>query len=244
MKQLLLGGVLTLVLLSLSATTVHADFVYYVSVNTSALSTNNNLTAPFGIDFELTSGGVAATNTATLSNFNFGGVNPNPIGSPSSIGAAPNTLAPNVSGSLASTVTLEVDNATNFFADFNQGFNPGNTFSFQVDLTTNGSASSPDTFTFSLLENYGNLVTSQGIVLSNGTTIPTTDQLASSLVTIAITSNPSPQVFAGAPGTSLPSPTVTSVPEPRTLILFSIGFLVLAVRVRWQHRYGPVTASC
>jgi hypothetical protein len=70
MKQKLLGGVFALALLSLSATTSQADFIFNVSVDTSGLS--SNYTAPFGIDFQLISGGSAPSNTVTISDFNFG----------------------------------------------------------------------------------------------------------------------------------------------------------------------------
>ncbi len=220
MKRNLLGFLLALALVSLSATAVHADYIFDVSVDTSGLSAN--YTAPFGIDFQLFSGGNASGNTATISNFAFGGGSPVPPAS----GLNPSNPP---SGDLSSTVVLNTSPSLGL-ADFNEGFTPGTTLTFRVDLTTNVGTPNPDSFTFYILQSYSP---------NNGTPIPTTDTFASSLITVDITSSTPPvQVFAGLNGVP-PAPTITpltSVPEPASLSLFVLGLGTLAAGRRWQRR--------
>jgi hypothetical protein len=73
------------------------------------------------------------------------------------------------------------------------------------------------------------------------TAIPSDDLSgANTLVTLDITSsNPSPHSFAATDSsgnTVLAAPDVSSVPEPRTLILFALGLAGLAVAGGWQRR--------
>jgi hypothetical protein len=218
MRKKFLGGLLTLLLLLLSTLPAQADYVINVSVNTSGLS--GNYTAPFGIDFELLSGGAASGNTAVISNINLGG------GSP--VGTPGNLFGTGIStGDLGTSVTLGTSPSLGF-ADFNQGFTPGSTLSFKVDLSTNP-GSTPDSFSFYILESYS---------LNNGTPILTTDALASSLVSVDLSSStPAAQAYAGVNGVPpLPSVTpLTSVPEPASLTLFAIGLVGLAAGRRRQR---------
>jgi hypothetical protein len=125
-----------------------------------------------------------------------------------------------------------------FFNDFNQGFTPGSTLSFQVDLTTQLGTPTPDSFAFYILQNYS---------ANGGTPIPTTDTFASSLVSVDITSsNPSTiQAFAGINGIP-PTPTITPltspVPEPSSLTLFALCLATLAAGHGWQRRRRDVAA--
>jgi hypothetical protein len=229
MKKYLFEGAFTLVLLLLGTRTVRADFIFNVSVNTSGLSNDSSLSGPLGIDFELISGGSATTHTATISDFNFG--------SGGSANGSPSSLGGNVIGSLASTVTLTA-NSVSFFNDFNQGFTPGSTLSFQVDLTTNVGTPTPDSFAFYILQGYSP---------NSGIPIPTTDNLASSLVSVDITSSDlTVQAFGGTNGDP-PSPDVTPVtspvPEPTTLPLFALGLATLAAGRGWQRRRGTKVRS-
>lgn len=212
MKRNLLGSVVALTLWLLSTTTLHADYIFNVSVDTSNLS--SVLTGPFGIDFQLIQGDGSVVNTATISNIDLGGG--------TAVGAAQLT---NSLGSLASGVTL---NDSNFFSDFNQQLTPGSRLSFTVDLTTNVSTTAPDEFSFALLQNYG--TTSQG-------NIPTTAPGgAGTLIAVNLTSS-SPTIlsYGGLSGDPLP-PQASAVPEPSTLALSVISLASLGLAAGWRRR--------
>ena len=214
MKKLLLASVIALALLSLSATTGHADFIFTVSVNTSGLINDSSLTGPFGIDFQLVQGDGSVINTATISNINLG-TGGAAVGSPS---------LTNSMGSLTNGVTLD---DSNFFSDFNQQFTPGSSLTFTVDLTTNVGATAPDEFSFAILQNYGT---------ANVGEIPTTDPSGlNTLITVNITSStPSIMSYGGTDGDP-PAPQVNVVPEPSTLMLTLTGLLGFA-GAAWRRR--------
>jgi hypothetical protein len=208
---------------------VRADYIIAVSIDTSKLSSDANLTGPFGIDFELTSGSKDSGNTATIGGFNFGG---------GSSSGPSDSLGGIESGSVSSTVTLGVNNTTTPFSDFNQGFTPGSTLSFQVDLTTNTPASSldtPDTFTIYLLSSYSP---------NGGTPIPTTDSINYTLLTGAITSSTPSIVTYGGTNPNDPITTDAAVvdavatPEPGTLVLSLLAFGSLAGAAAVGKRRG------
>ena len=201
-------GVMAASWLLATAALVRADSVFTVTVNTTALQ--GNASAPFQIDFLLTDGSGTndGNNTATVTGFAFGG------GAPS--GTA--TTSGGVTGDLASTVTL-VDNS--FFNNFQQSFTAGSTLSFNVDLTTLLDAgSTPDAFSFYILDN-------------TGSNIPTSD-IAGSLLTANINSaTPTSTQFVGTGAYARISAVVTSggttVPEPSTLLLLGSAVGVLFI---------------
>ncbi len=204
--------VVLLIALVASVGSAHADAVFTVNLNTSALM---GLAGPFAVAFQLTDGSALgdANNTATITNFAFGGG--------SAAGCPVNcTLTGGASGDMTGTVTLT---DSDFFNSFAELFTVGSTLSFQVDLTTNVDGGGiPDAFAFSLLD--------------NGNSIPTLDPLgADSLLSVDIDSaNPAILTWAtdttrttislAAPeiGTP-PSPPQPSLPQPGTLLLIVTG---------------------
>lgn len=213
----ILGGLAALLLWSVNAARVQADYFVNVNVDTSGLA-SSNLTSPFGIGFDMFSGGVASGNTATISNFQFG-TGGSPTGSSFTAG--------NAGGSLAAGITVGVDLQTSF-SYFDQGFTPGSTLSFRVDLTTNV-GSTPDSLSFFLIQNYapGSLFTGSngGNGTTPSTTVPTTDPTgANNLYFIQITANaPTVDMYA--------LPSVSAVPAPSSWVLLLSAVAALAVTV-------------
>jgi hypothetical protein len=219
-KKHILGGLAALLLWSVSAAMVQADYIVNVSVDTSKLA-SSGLTSPFGIGFDMISGGVASSNTATISNFSFG-TGGSATGSSFTSGTA--------GGSLTAGITIGVDPSISPFSYFDQGFTPGNTLSFKVDLTTNV-GSTPDSLSFFLIQNYapGSLLPGGGNG-ANGTTpsttIPTTDPTGSNNVSfIQITAN-----AATVDNYSLILPTA-AVPAPPSLVLLLSAVATLGAAV-------------
>jgi hypothetical protein len=205
--------------LALSLTPAQANLMFNVNLDTTPLV--GNAAGPFSLDFQLISGGWGATNTATLSHFNFGGGSDS--GSPTLIGDA--------SGDLSGAVTLT---DSTFFNEFFQPFIAGHSLSFDVNLTTQvASGPTPDAFSLAILD-------------SAGAEIPTTS-FSDALMLIDINSlNPAIQTFAGDSsvpgGIALSAPTITSVPsapgtvpEPGTLLLVLMGLGGWAL-AQWRLR--------
>jgi hypothetical protein len=211
------------------APSVHADTINFtVTLNTSPLIAS--LAGPFSLAFQLVdgSGGSSgdANNTATLSNFNFwGGA---PTGSPIPFGGA--------SGDLTGTVTLT---DSDFFNALIQGFTPGSTLSFLVNLTTNVDlGGTPDAFAFSMLD-------------SSGSAIPTLDpSFADTLLTINIDSanpliltyatDPNRSTVGGSAFITMDAPVVgapgpTPVPEPSSLMLICTGLFGVTIAA-WRKK--------
>jgi hypothetical protein len=118
---------------------------YAVTIQTAPLASSSlSGNGPFSLDFAITYGGQSAGNTATINNFSFGG------------GAATGTpiLTGNAAGSLSSAVTLS-DSSSSFYNDLNQTFSPGTTVSFDVTLSDNPSAQTPDELAIAILDNTG-----------------------------------------------------------------------------------------
>jgi hypothetical protein len=205
-RQLSTSWVLLLVALLASAGPAWADVIFTVNVNTTPL-----VGGPFAVAFQLNdgSGSGDANNTATISNFTFGG------GSASGCPANCTTTG-GASGDMTGTVTLT---DSSFFNSFAEQFTAGTSLSFQVDLTTNLDAGgTPDAFAFSILD--------------NGVSIPTLDPLgADTLLSVDIdAANPAILTYATDPSRtniSLEAPVIgtppSSVPAPGTLLLIITG---------------------
>ena len=174
------------VLATATLTPARADSVFTVTLNTAPLTALPGSSAgPFGLAFQLVDGSGAsdANNTATISNFQFGG---------GSAAACPSscTAFGGVTGSALSSIVLT---DTAFFSALAETFTPGSSLSFQVDLTTNVDAgATPDLFAFSLLD-------------ANGASLPTLDPLgANTLVSVNIDSA-NPLVLSYGTDSSLPT---------------------------------------
>jgi hypothetical protein len=208
------------------------DQIYTVTLDTSQLATN--YTGPFGIDFELV--GSNGT-TVTISDISFGaGGNVVP-------GAF---LTGGVSGDLGSSVVL--NDSSNFFNDFNQGFAPGTTLTFTVDSTDvpplPGSNTAPDNFSIVIFSGYSGAVYTD-VSGPGGMTIPTIDPSgADTFVNINANGSPGSNSYAGysSLGGDIPV-TVTpgsAVPEPSSGVAMLLGVAGL-LGFCWQHnRDAPV----
>jgi len=232
MKNYVLGGVFALALWALSATTTRADLIFTVTMDISALT---DYTGPYGIAFDMISGGSASSNTATISDFTFGGATM----------AEPTYTMGNVSGDLAANpsagITLEVD-PVNSFAYFDQGFTSGSTFttlSFQVDLTTNP-GSTPDTLAFLLVQNY-----TPGGLFSGSSTPILTPALDSSFFDVSIGPGATPVTYSSSAG-DISAPTITpavAAPEPSTLMLSAISLASFGLAAGWKRLRRRVAAA-
>ena len=140
----LLQGLIISAFFFLEAPICRANLVLVFDVNLDTSGLIGHPAGPFSIDFQLNdgSGNFAGVNTATISNFMFGG------GSPS--GTA--HLFGGAKGSLSTGVTLTDSSA--FINEFFEPFTPGSFLSFTVSLTTNVDPGlTPDAFSFSILDN-------------------------------------------------------------------------------------------
>lgn len=183
------------------STTTNAA-VYHITVDTSALSAPAVAgSAPFSLDFQFNNGVLLGNNTATVSNFNFGGG--------SALGSA--TAFDGAAGSLGSSITF--DN-TSAFQELFQAFTPGSTLSFDISLTQNVDGLTPDAFAFSILDN-------------NTANIPTDAAFGDDTLLHADITTTDPLTLAQlnlASGTGdFADVKLTAVPEPG----FALGGLVL-----------------
>jgi hypothetical protein len=180
-----------------------ALLTYHVDVNTAPLI--GDAAGPFAFDFLLNdgSGTLAVPNTVTISDFSFGGGNS--LGDPSLFGGA--------TGSLTSSIQLTDD--VKFTNELFQSFTPGNTFSFDVSMTTNvDPGPAPDAFAFAILD-------------KNSVNLPTTG-LGDSLLLVNINSATlgvgDVQTFATTSPAGV-TVTASAVPEPPATVLVGAGVL-------------------
>lgn len=202
-----------------------ADAIFTVTLDTSLLTALPASSAgPFSLAYQLTdgSGSNDANNTATISGIQFG--------AGGSAGACPSACSAfgGASGDAGSSIVL-TDSA--FFNAMLQGFTPGDTLSFLVDLTTNvDSGATPDVFSFDLLD-------------GSGGSLPTLDPSgADSLLTVTLDSA-SPAILAygsdlgrpanGGVTVSLSAATIgtpkSAVPEPNTVGLLGMSIAALLI---------------
>ena len=206
-------GSLLLLALAASGGSAHANMIYTVSMDTSAISG----AAGYALAFQLNDGsGQAvgdANNIVMLTDFDFGGGSAGGCGVPGncqSLGGA--------SGDAASVAGVTL-NDSDFFNSLAQRFTPGNSLSFTLDLTTNVDAGgTPDAFGFS--------------ILLDGTPLSTQDASgADTFLSFNIDSaDPTLESFATAIGAPvmLDAPTFVQVPEPGSLPLMAVGLAGLA----------------
>ncbi|QOY89165.1 NF038129 family PEP-CTERM protein [Paludibaculum fermentans] len=182
--------------------------VILVSIDTTPLMTG--VTGPYSIEFQLVDGDGIANNTVTIDSFTFGG------GSAS--GAA--TVLGGVTGDLSSSVVM---NDTSFFNTFYQPFVPGNLLAFQVTVTGNYVAPTPDGFSFAILN---------GSLLEVSTT-----GMANELVFVDLKTPPVISQYQGIavgddPVLGAATADFQGVPEPSTGLICLVGLGLLALRAR------------
>jgi len=190
--------------------------VFDISLDTASLV--GHPAGPFYVYVEFTDGsGVGdANNTATLSNFTFGGGSA--LGNPLVFGGA--------AGSLEAGVSIT---DTSFVSVFGEQFAPGLQLSFTLGLTSNDdSGGTPDGVTLFLLDNSGVPIPT---LAPAGDYFLTAGLGSGGTVFVEYGSDPSRAPSSGDP-VSVPAPTITpesSVPEPSTLCLLGGAVFAMAV---------------
>lgn len=177
---------------------------FTVSLDTSALAGLGD----FALDLQLIDGDGVANTTLVLRDFTFG------AGSPSGLPA----LAGGASGSLSTGLTLR---DTAFLNRAAQGFTPGATLAFLLEVSGSSNPLSPDYFTMALLGPDEVEVPTLGFV--------------EELLSHALVAGEAPLSFGtdlDRTNLNVPAPTVTAVPEPATALLVLTGAALIGVRRR------------
>jgi hypothetical protein len=219
-------GSLSLALMLGIVPLAHADIAYDISLNTAALI--GHAAGPFSLNFQLNdgSGGGDGNNTATLSNFQFGGGSA--AGAPSVSGGA--------SGALSGAVTFT---DTGFLNSFTQEWNAGSLLSFRLNLTTNvDPGPTPDEFSFAILDNLGFEIPTGGVATVGSDVFLLIDITSANPVVQTFRSDPSRAAFAGGNEIDMAAPVVVSasVPEPGSWLLLGTIAIGLAGRLWRAHR--------
>jgi hypothetical protein len=184
---------------------------YSVTVDTSLVSGIQG-----SLDFQFDASDITSqTATATLTNFTGGTL----VGSPTFNGDASGTLSPG-------PATIN-NTPANLINELIQDFNYGSSFSFDVTLsgaalqTPNGSPGS--TFSLTLFDGRG----------ASGNALLSIDANTPPALLINVNGDGSTSVIASSAVTATPS--VSSVPEPASVLMLAMGGLALA-SYRWRQR--------
>ena len=201
-----------------------ADEIFTVTLNTVPLTMAPDSGAgPFSLAFQLVQGDSSnALNTATLSDFTFGG---------GSAGACPAncTTFGGFTGDATNSIGLSTSDG---FEAIIQAFTPGSQLSFQVDLSTNPNTGlAPDDFAFSILDSAGFPIPTQDGSGADTFLTVLLDSSDPSVLTYA--SDPTTGTVAGDVFISLDAPAIgtptvpAGTPEPSTLVLLACAVAVL-----------------
>jgi hypothetical protein len=190
------------------AATASADS-FDVSLNTSSLGGTQVLV------FGYTDGDGVADNSATMSNFNFGGGSAQ--GSPTYVGAG-------ASGSLSGSVVV---NDTDFSSLFYQSFTVGSSLSFLLNVTNNFAGGTPDAFAMYVCDStfstcYSDDASTGADLLLN---VQGTPLAPSSFIL-------NPASLQNLPAPVVTVPTTTNVPEPSASLLLCAGLAFFALLFR------------
>lgn len=205
-----------------------ADVTYNVSLNTAALI--GDVAGPFSVAFQLTDGSFFGdgNNTVQIDNFQFGGGE-----------AVPDTAVTlgNAVGDLSSSVTLNDSSFLNFLI---QQFTPGDVLSFAVNATANvDSGGGVDQFTFSILDNTGQEIPTEGGALARFFDVFLAINFDGPSPTIqTFESDPSQTPGGGGSPIITGMPQVALVPEPdlSPLILSLAAVLILRRLVAFRPK--------
>lgn len=192
---------------------LHADFTFYGTIDTSALSGDPN--APFYLDFQLNKGDGLVANTITIGNFQFT--------NGAAVPATGGTFG-GASGDLGSSVVLT--DSTNAFNEFYQSFTSTTTsIVFKVTMTQNPGILTPDEFTVAILDSSSEALPQ----------ISTNNPDGVSLISVPITASNTAGDIIGSQSTDPEG--VTAIPEPSTWAMLSAGaVLVVVVGLRRKNR--------
>jgi hypothetical protein len=208
--------------LILAGHATRADQIWNVNLDTSKLFVD--YTGPFALDFELVG---SSGNTVTISNLAFG------VGSP---GPGSAFLTGGASGDLSSTVTLT--DSTSFFSDFNQQFTPGATLTFTVDTTLIAPppGGTPDNFSMVMFSAYDPVNGYNPSTGTGGTPLPTTDPTGNNTFFNFNVNVPGQTTVSSYPSSSGDiTITVSSVPEPSSLVLACLGTVGSIAGIVWRR---------
>ncbi len=215
----------TILLCLLAAGSVRANSIYYVTVDTAALSgTTGDLV------FDFLSGGGPEDNAMSIEGFTTDGT----LGDPSTISTIGEVIEP--FGPLPNTVIMVTDPNNSPYNEYLTGFTFGTTMSFYLNGTENapGAGSAPDELSVYFLESDGatSLITTSDP--TGGDTLLTLDLdgSANGVPTVYSVTDPSgvsaTMTLNGAPAT---------VPEPSTTWTVVAGVGLIAVsRLRGRRR--------